>query len=210
MSSNRCRHCRQKKIMIFAKTVCLIRCIWKLLSGRTFYGCGETSGNSLNHVSAPNFLSSLHSLTAIFSSPLWFRRIMMFIIALPVAQIFLFCYSIGRDPIGLKLAIVNNELNNSMQPCIPGTGCDWSLLSCRYLQHLRKKTIEFLPYDNDEEARYAVTKGWAWGAITFPSNYSESLLARIDYGKDAADWDISFAEMRIVMDMSSKSLNELK
>lgn len=135
---------------------------------------------------------------------------MLFIVGLPVVQITIFCLSIGTNPIGLKLAIVNNELNNSMQECIPGTGCDWSLLSCRYLHHLRKKTIQFLPYDNDEEARYAVTKGWAWGAVTFPSNYSEALMARIDYGKDAANWDIDAAELKIVMDMSSKSLNEIE
>lgn len=131
----------------------------------------------------------------------------MFIIGLPVAQIFLFCISIGKDPKGLKLAIVNNELNSSMQPCIPGTGCDWSLLSCRYLQHLQKKTIQLLPCDTEDDGKYAVEKGWAWGAITFPSNYSDALKARIDYGRDAEEWDINFAEMRIVMDMSSKSLN---
>lgn len=130
---------------------------------------------------------------------------MMFIIGLPVAQIILFCFSIGKDPVGLKLAIVNNELNNSMQPCIPSIGCDWSLLSCRYLQYLEKKTLKFLPYDTEEEARHAVTKGWAWGSIIFPSNYSESLMTRIDDGRYAEDWDINFSEMRIILDMSSKS-----
>lgn len=130
----------------------------------------------------------------------------MFIIGLPVVQILLFCISIGKDPVGLKLAIINNELNNSMQPCIPGNGCDWSLLSCRYLQHLQKKTIQLLPYDSEEDGKHAIEKGWAWGAITFPSNYSDALKARIDYGRDAEEWDIKFAEMKIVMDMSSKSL----
>jgi len=132
---------------------------------------------------------------------------MMFIVGLPVAQIILFCFSIGKNPVGLKLAIINNELNNSMQPCIPGTGCDLSLLSCRYLQHLQRKTLQLLPYDSDEEGRNAVTKGWVWGAITFPSNYSKALMTRIDYGRDAPEWDITSAEMKVVMDMSSKSLN---
>lgn len=148
----------------------------------------------------------VHSLIAISRLTSTYR-IMMFIIGLPVAQIILFCISIGKDPIGLKLAIVNNELNNSMQPCVPGIGCDWSLLSCRYLHHLQKKTLQLLPYDSDEEARDAVTYGWAWGAITFPSNYSEALRTRIEYGRDAEDWDITYAEMKVVMDMSSKSLN---
>lgn len=135
---------------------------------------------------------------------------MLFIFALPIVQIVLFCLAIGKDPVGLKLAIVNNELNSSMQQCIPGIGCDTTLLSCRYLQYLQKKTIQLLPYDNDEDAVSAVTKGWTWGSITFPSNYSAALMARIDYGKDAETWDINSAEMKITMDMSSECLNELE
>lgn len=130
-------------------------------------------------------------------------RMMAFIFGLPVMQILLFCLSIGKDPVNLALAIVNNELNSSTEQCIPKSGCDWSFLSCRYLQHLQKRTIVFLPCDNEGEARDAVMRGFAWGAITFPSNYSASLMARIDDGKDAADWDVEFAEMRVVLDMSS-------
>lgn len=134
---------------------------------------------------------------------------MLFIIGLPVAQIILFCLSIGKDPIGLRLAIVNNELNSSTEPCVPTIGCDWTLLTCRYLQHLEKRTIVLLPYDNDEDARHAVEKGWAWAAISFPSNYSAALAARLEYGRSAYDWDIDFAEMKVVMDMSSKSVRLL-
>lgn len=36
--------------------------------------------------------------------------VMLFIFALPVMQVILFCLAIGRDPTGLKLAIVNNEM----------------------------------------------------------------------------------------------------
>ncbi|XP_012220208.1 ABC transporter G family member 20 [Linepithema humile] len=159
-----------------------------------------------------SMINSMHMKALIWKNFLWMWRnvgVMLFIIALPVAQIILFCISIGKDPVGLNLAIVNNELNNSMQPCIPSTGCDWSLLSCRYLQQLEKKTMKLLPYDTEEEARNAVKKGWAWGAITFPSNYSESLMARIDYGRNAADWDIDFAEMSIIMDMSNQQIGQL-
>lgn len=170
------------------------------------------SGNPILHFYTECiFISAFyHSSTAMlfpFLFTLFFRRIMLFIIALPVAQIIIFCLSIGKDPVGLKLAIVNNELNSSMQTCIPTIGCDWSLLSCRYLQHLEKKTINLLPHDNEDEARNAVKKGWAWGAITFPSNYSDALKARIDYGRNAEEWDVEFSEMLVVLDMSSKPLN---
>ncbi|XP_070154708.1 ABC transporter G family member 20 isoform X3 [Polyergus mexicanus] len=157
-------------------------------------------------------LDPMHMKALIWKNFLWMWRnvgIMLFIIALPVAQIVLFCLAIGKNPVGLKIAIVNNELNSSMQPCIPSTRCDWSLLSCRYLQYLQKKTIKLLPYDNDEEAENAVKNGWAWGAIMFPSNYSDALMARIDYGKNAEDWDIEHAEMRVVMDMSNQQIGQL-
>ncbi|KMQ88436.1 abc transporter g family member 20 [Lasius niger] len=157
-------------------------------------------------------LNPMHMKALIWKNFLWMWRnvgIMLFIIALPVAQIIIFCLSIGKDPVGLKLAIVNNELNSSMQPCIPTIGCDWSLLSCRYLQHLQKKTINLLPHDNDDEARNAVKRGWAWGAITFPSNYSDALKARIDYGRNAEEWDVEFSEMIVVLDMSNQQIGQL-
>lgn len=129
---------------------------------------------------------------------------MLFIIGLPVAQIVIFCISIGKNPVGLNLAIVNHELNNSMQPCVPSTGCDWSQLSCRYLQHLQKRKVKFLPCDDENGARHAVEKGWAWAVITFPANYSAALMTRIEDGRHADDWNIEFSEMKIVMDMSSE------
>lgn len=129
---------------------------------------------------------------------------MLFIIGLPVVQIILFCLSIGKDPVGLRLAIVNNELNSSMEPCIPTIGCNLTLLSCRFLQHLEKRKVVYIPYDTDEEAVHAVEKGWAWGTINFPGNYSASLMERIDYGKDADEFSIMYADMHVTMDMSSK------
>lgn len=40
--------------------------------------------------------------------------VMLFIFALPVMQVILFCLAIGRDPTGLKLAIVNLEKNTTV------------------------------------------------------------------------------------------------
>lgn len=40
--------------------------------------------------------------------------VMLFIFALPVMQVILFCLAIGRDPTGLNLAIVNGEMNNTV------------------------------------------------------------------------------------------------
>lgn len=40
--------------------------------------------------------------------------VMLFIFALPVMQVILFCLAIGRDPTGLKLAIANMEMNDTI------------------------------------------------------------------------------------------------
>lgn len=40
--------------------------------------------------------------------------VMLFIFALPVMQVILFCLAIGRDPTGLKLAVANMEMNDTV------------------------------------------------------------------------------------------------
>ncbi|XP_024947610.1 ABC transporter G family member 23 isoform X2 [Cephus cinctus] len=167
----------------------------------------EKGGNSTFKMMDPQHMKAL-----IWKNFLWMWRnvgIMAFIIGLPVVQIILFCLSIGKDPVGLKLAIVNNELNNSMEHCVPTVGCDTSRLSCRFLKHLEKRTVVFLPYDTAEEAKYAVTRGWAWGAINFPANYSDSLMERIELGKDVDDYSLLYSDMNVSMDMSNQQIGQL-
>lgn len=129
---------------------------------------------------------------------------MAFIIGLPAVQIILFCLSIGKDPRNLPIAIVNNDFNSSKQGCEIINGCVYENLSCRFLSKLEDRTLKLLNYDTDEEARYAVEKGWAWASINFPSNYSESLMNRIELGTDADPWSVIFSEMSVQMDMSSE------
>lgn len=63
-------------------------------------------------------------------------------IGLPVGQIVLFCSAIGRDPTGLTLAVTNHELSGDMfsqRECPVYRGCNRTLLSCRYLDTLKKR-----------------------------------------------------------------------
>lgn len=74
--------------------------------------------------------------------------VMLFIFALPVMQVILFCLAIGGDPRGLKLAIVNNEveyLNQTFQECDFEEGCKFSNLSCRYVHAMNSSTISKVP-----------------------------------------------------------------
>lgn len=135
--------------------------------------------------------------------------VMLFIFALPVMQVILFCLAIGRDPTGLKLAIVNHEANYTnmtYQGCMYETGCKFSNLSCRYLDNLKNTTIVKEYYPDPESAINAVRTGNAWGALYFTENFTDALVARMALAKDADEETLDQSEVRVWLDMSSKFL----
>lgn len=149
-----------------------------------------------------------HMKTLMWKNFLWMWRnvgIMAFIIGLPLVQIILFCYAVGKDPKDLKLAISNNELSANMETDCPIiTGCNVTFLSCRYLQYLDDRNLDIKIYGSDSEAKDSVKRGKAWGALTFPSNYSMALMERVEAGRFAEDAILDEATMSVTMDMSSK------
>uniref|UniRef100_A0A0A9YM30 ABC transporter G family member 23 n=1 Tax=Lygus hesperus TaxID=30085 RepID=A0A0A9YM30_LYGHE len=131
--------------------------------------------------------------------------VMLFIFALPVMQVILFCLAIGRDPTGLHLAIVNHEMNWTTKECpIVYNKCDFKNLSCRYINSLRNDTIVKEYYENPEDAIDAVRIGEAWGAIYFNENFTDALVARMALGRDSDQETLDSSELRVWLDMSSK------
>lgn len=86
-----------------------------------------------------------HMKALIWKNFLWMWRnpgVMAFIIGLPCFQIIIFCIAIGHDPTGLKLAVANHELSESgFIDCPQISGCNYTLLSCRYLDILKKRKV---------------------------------------------------------------------
>ncbi|XP_012268865.1 ABC transporter G family member 23 [Athalia rosae] len=157
-------------------------------------------------------LDPMHMKALIWKNFLWMWRnfgVMTFVIGLPVVQIILFCLSIGKDPVGLKLAVVNNELDSYLDPCTLSTGCDMTLLSCRYMRHIENRSVVIVPYETDEEATHAVRKGWAWGAMNFPGNFTDSLVDRMENGRSADEWSLIYSDVNITMDMSNQQIGQL-
>lgn len=79
---------------------------------------------------------------------------MAFIVGLPVVQIILFCYAIGHDPTGLPVAVANYELDSShiaAQKCPTVMGCNYTYMSCRYLNMLQEKTITLVSISKEED-----------------------------------------------------------
>ena len=62
-------------------------------------------------------------------------------------------------------------------------GCEFTHLSCRFLQHLANAShgsaTSLRPFSTLEEAKEAVLKGEAWGVISMTSNFSSALLERM-------------------------------
>lgn len=133
--------------------------------------------------------------------------VMLFIFALPVMQVILFCLAIGRDPVGLKLAIVNQEApywNLTYQYCPFEYGCSTNNYSCRYLHHLKNETIIKEYYEDPQSAINAVKRGDAWGALYFTDNFTDALVARIGLGTAADEETLDQSEVRVWLDMSSE------
>ncbi|GFG39312.1 hypothetical protein Cfor_02237, partial [Coptotermes formosanus] len=130
--------------------------------------------------------------------------VMLFIFALPVMQVILFCLAIGRDPTDLRLAVVNHELNETGGECQFNDGCSFKMLSCRYLQNLNNNSIVKVPYPSPDTALSAVRKGEAWGVLYFTENFTDALVARMALGKDSDEETLDQSEIRVWLDMSSK------
>nr|CAH7736596.1 unnamed protein product [Callosobruchus chinensis] len=162
-------------------------------------GCSEwTTTGKLRALLQKNFLRMWRNV-----------GVMLFIFALPVMQVILFCLAIGGDPKDLKLAIVNHEANYtnmSYQYCPTKLGCKMENLSCRYLEALNVSTIEKNYYPDPESARRAVREGEAWGAMYFTENFTDALVARMALGKEADEETLDQSEIRVWLDMSNQQI----
>ncbi|KAK2586136.1 hypothetical protein KPH14_001409 [Odynerus spinipes] len=132
--------------------------------------------------------------------------VMLFIFALPVMQVILFCLAIGRDPTGLNLAVVNHEMFYENLTCPVSEDCDFTFLSCRYLNFLDNETMIKTYYPDPESAKEAVRKGEAWGTLYFTENFTDALVARMALGKDADDETLDQSEIRVWLDMSNQQI----
>lgn len=62
---------------------------------------------------------------------------------MPAFQAIVFNVTLGHEPTGLKMGIVNDELNPSLgRVCNYTTDCSYSMLSCRYLRYIKNNIIQ--------------------------------------------------------------------
>ncbi|KAK9501880.1 hypothetical protein O3M35_012521 [Rhynocoris fuscipes] len=156
-----------------------------------------------------NVYQSHHMKALIWKNILWLWRsvgMLLFVLGMPVVEIVIFCLSIGRDPIGLHIAIVNNEVPYGM-PCNYNASCVYENLSCRYLEILGKYKHTLVNYESLEDGTYAISKGMAWAMVNIPPEFSEMVRLRGELEMSANDTIIDGSVINITMDMSNQQIS---
>ncbi|XP_050310150.1 ABC transporter G family member 20 [Anthonomus grandis grandis] len=151
-----------------------------------------------------------HMKALIWKNFLWMWRnipVMAFIVGLPVAQMVLFCLSVGHDPKNIAVSVVNNEINYPMERCQYKPGCNATYLSCNFLDYVvHNYSIILKYYATEGEARRTVEKGHSWAMMVVPYNFSDALRSRIENGKDTPEWDLNNTFIDIYADKSNENI----
>lgn len=150
-------------------------------------------------------MRSNHMHALVWKNFLWMARnyaVVMFIMFLPMAQIILFCLSIGHDPKYLTISVNNEELDAG-EMCKKSNACNSTRLSCNYLDYLEKIYFSVKYYDNLDEAKEQVELGNSWAAINFKANFSEGFRSRLDKGRSVLPEDVYASEVEVYQDISS-------
>ncbi|CAG9760963.1 unnamed protein product [Ceutorhynchus assimilis] len=137
----------------------------------------------------------------------------VFLLLFPIFQLWCFQNSIGKDPLELNLAIVNDESQtiscddlNWNQTVTLGSNheCHFRNLTCRFLTYLENPMINKVLYDSFPEALESVKHGDTLGVLYMPSNFTDAYEERIHLGTDSHEWTVDFGEIKAHMDMSNR------
>lgn len=156
-----------------------------------------------------------HFIAHILKNLYWMRRnksILAFLLLLPIVQCTLFDMTVGRDPLGLRVGIVNDELLHGRSDCyfMHNESCPVSYpASCRYMDALEKKQMRLIVYDDIESARAAAEHNHIWGFMHISQNYTEALHERISLNTHTSDIALSNSEVDVWMDMSNQYIGNL-
>ncbi|XP_014283072.1 ABC transporter G family member 23 isoform X2 [Halyomorpha halys] len=159
---------------------------------------------------------TMNHLIAHFLKNYFFLRrnlgILAFLLCLPIVQCTLFDLSIGRDPLGLKVGLVNDEISSERDCKVSSTNVTCSVeypASCRYMAALEKKQMKLILFKDEKSARNAAKKNEIWGFMHVSHNYTESLFERIMLNAGASDEALENSEVDVSMDMSNQYIGNL-
>ena len=190
----------------------------------------ETSKSQYNDQDHCCTLLQCHRLSALLLknfTRMW-RNLgfLFFQFIIPTFQVALFCLAIGREPKGMSLAVVNEDIptmqcQDSTLGCILGArdtfftdNFDYNEthkanLSCRFLSYVNEDIIKPVYFSSIDSALESVKLGKHWGAMHFKENFTNSLYDRM-FGMvelkipDNDTFDRS--EIHVYMDMTNQQV----
>ncbi|XP_043476598.1 ABC transporter G family member 23 isoform X2 [Leptopilina heterotoma] len=140
----------------------------------------------------------------------------LFALLFPIAEVMCFFLSIGGDPKGLKLAVVNDEAGNcnfgnntghiSYDPV--NLTCYYKDLSCTYLNGFDDSIAGKVYYSTIDEANRAVLKSSAKvvGVVHFAKNFSRAFEEKRDSTNYLDEGTIAASEIPIFLDMGDRQI----
>lgn len=138
---------------------------------------------------------------------------MGFLLLTPFLCLISFYLTIGSDPIGLKIGIVNEEVQNASEcadPLLKMTTivdytCQVNKISCRFINGLNDSVAIKKFYSNIDEALDDVKKGKIIGLIHFSTNFTSSMKPLNEF-EDYFDNYSSYGEIKISLDQSDRQI----
>ncbi|XP_035715073.1 ABC transporter G family member 23 isoform X1 [Folsomia candida] len=127
---------------------------------------------------------------------------------LPVIQVIAIFYIFGRDPVGMRLAVYNQERNcfggkNNMNYSLLGD--NWTIWGCAFLKELEEGAGKFnlKYYRSGTSALAAVETGGAIGAVEIPANFTVSTRHRFVFDRFTPEIDLRQSTIKVRMDMTN-------
>lgn len=139
---------------------------------------------------------------------------MVFLLFFPIFQLVCFYVAVGGNPIGLNIAIVNDEMPNN-QDCLNSSlittylhddTCELNKISCRFINHINDSVAIKHFYKSFDEAYADARKGKVMGVIYFAKNFTESTAYIREQGRNASEETFTTREIQIYMDKSDQQL----
>ncbi|KAF6202473.1 hypothetical protein GE061_004874 [Apolygus lucorum] len=141
----------------------------------------------------------------------WMKRniaLVLFTLLLPIVQCTLISLTVGEDPRGLKLGVVNDEVLDNDDT--NGTECFSNTpLSREFLDILHGKGMIWVDYPSLEAAHLAARENNVWGVAYFNQNYSSFVFERLKKGQKASELAINGSEVIAWLDMSSQIIGKI-
>ncbi|XP_076631467.1 ABC transporter G family member 20 [Colletes latitarsis] len=131
----------------------------------------------------------------------------LFSVILPMLQLLLFFNSIGLDPKGVAISIVNEEAGNCDNGMNLGNvtydenefSCKFADLSCRLIHGINSSILNKIYYDDYDLAVREIASKKSVGVMYFSRNFSDATQARMDDFLSTTTEDAIASEIEVMM-----------